>query len=629
MASFLHRLGRWCAQHPWRTITVWVLVIAAAATTAVAFAKPMSNEFDIPGSRFQVVLEDLKEQIPDAAGSMGTVVLSSEDGFTDAERQAVTEVLGQWRAVDGVTDVVNPFDTQADLEATAEELEAGAEELEQGRAEVEAGLAQIEEGQQEIDAGRAEWEAGREQLEATRDQLPAEALARAEAELTAADEQLTRGQQQLDAGREQLETAEAELEAGAAELALGERFAALTDGLRFVSEDGSVALAQVQFGNNGMDLDPAVGEELQTIGDQLSGSGVEVDYSQAIVQDLSSIMGPAEVVGLAVAAVVLLVMLGSLVVAGLPLLMALVGVGVGVGVAMALTSVIQMNSVTPALALMLGLAVGIDYSLFLINRHRTQVREGMAVVDSVALATGTSGNAVTFAGTTVFIALAALLVTGIPFLGIMGLVAAGTILVAVLIALTLTPALLALLGRRVLGRAGRTGRAAQATAKHRAAERSDAGGGWAGTVQRHPVLAVLGVVAVVAATAFPALDIRLGLPDGASEPAGSTAYRTYDLTREHFGAGANGPIVAMATLEEPVAAGEGAVLQAQVEIAEDLAAIDGTSYVLPFGVSEDRSTLAFQVVPDGGPAEQSTVELVEALDTTAADIGADHDAVLG
>ena len=143
-------------------------------------------------------------------------------------------------------------------------------------------------------------------------------------------------------------------------------------------------------------------------------------------------------------------MLGSLVAAGLPLLMALVGVGVGLTGALALSSVVDMQSITPALALMLGLAVGIDYSLFLINRHRQQVEHGMSVESSIALAVGTSGNAVTFAGLTVIIALAALTLTGIPFLGVMGLVAAGTVAIAVLVALTLTPAMLSLMGMRVL-----------------------------------------------------------------------------------------------------------------------------------------------------------------------------------
>src|SRR5690606_15052812 len=301
--------------------------------------------------------------------------------------------------------------------------------------------------------------------------------------------------------------------------------------------------------------------------------------------------------------------------------MALVGVGVGLGTAMIFTQFVSMNSTTPALALMLGLAVGIDYSLFLINRHRRQVRQGMALRGSIALATGTSGNAVTFAGLTVIIALVGLLITGIPFLGLMGLVAAGTVLVAVLVALTLTPALLSLMGDRVLGRRG--------SASRRATDHRQADSRWVTWVQRRPWGAILGVLVIVGLMSIPAADLRLGLPDGSSESADSTASATYDLTREHFGEGANGPIVAVATMDQPVGDTERDLLEAQVGIAEDLAAVPGADSVLPFGVSADRTTLAFQIVPEGGPADQITTDLVANLDNSAPQIGSAHGAELG
>ncbi|MDD9206872.1 MMPL family transporter, partial [Georgenia sp. 10Sc9-8] len=276
--------------------------------------------------------------------------------------------------------------------------------------------------------------------------------------------------------------------------------------------------------------------------------------------------------------------------------------------------------VTPALALMLGLAVGIDYSLFILNRHRLQLAQGMAVRDSIALATGTAGNAVTFAGATVIIALAALTVTGIPFLGTMGLVAAGTVAVAVVAAVTLTPALLSLLGDRGLparqrARLTRTGGAHTVR-------------GWAALVQRRPWPAILGAVVVTGVLASPAPQLQLGLPDGGQEPADSTAYRTYDLIRDNFGAGANGPIIAVATLDEP-AEDEAALTATQLDVAEDLQQVDGVRYVVPFGTSEDGSTLAFQLMPQGGPSDESTVELVDELDSRADRLGAEHGVDLG
>lgn len=625
MASFLHRLGRWCANHPWRTIVAWVLVVAAASTAAATLAKPLSNEFSIPGSRFEAVLTQLKAEIPEAAGAMGTVVFSSEQAFDDEQRQAVGDLIEQWGQRDGITAAIDPFALQDQLDSSDGQLTDAREELRQGRADIDAGWSELRAGQQEIDNGWTQYEDGLAALEENRDALPPEMVADAEAQLEQARQQLEAGQAELDAGQQELKDGSAELTAGEAQVALGERLAALSDGMRFVSQDGTVALAQVQFELEGAAVDPEIGAYLQETGEVLEAeTGITVDYSQSIVQDIASVVGATEAIGIAVAAVVLLVMLGSVLAAGLPLLMALVGVGVGVGGAMALTQFVDMNSATPALALMLGLAVGIDYSLFLINRHRTQLRQGMAMKDSIALATGTSGNAVVFAGLTVFIALAALVVTGIPFLGVMGLVAAGTVLVAVLLAITLTPALLSLLGTRVLGR--RRGEGPKRVAEH--SDNADQGG-WAAWVQRRPWAAIAGVLVIVGTMAFPALDIRLGLPDGSSEPADSTAYATFDLTREHFGAGANGPIVAVATMDDPIEDTETALMEAQVGLAEDLAHVPGAESVVPFGVSEDRTTLAFQIVPEGGPAEEVTVDLVGNLDNSAVQIGQAHGAELG
>ena len=204
-------------------------------------------------------------------------------------------------------------------------------------------------------------------------------------------------------------------------------------------------------------------EQVQQVTEAGLVSGLQAEYSKDIVEDISSLFGAAEVIGIAVAAAVLVLMLGTLLAAGLPLLMALVGVGVGVGGTMALSGVVEMSSVSPVLALMLGLAVGIDYSLFIVNRHRTQLLSGVPLVESIGRATGTSGNAVLFAGLTVIIALAALAVPGIPFLTVLGLAGAATVAVAVVVALTLTPALLAIMGRRILSKrawakAGLTGR---------------------------------------------------------------------------------------------------------------------------------------------------------------------------
>lgn len=648
MAALLHRIGRWSARHHRSVVIAWALVIALAGTGAVVLGKPLGNDFTIPGSRFQEVLDELERKIPEASGVIGTVTFSTEDGFTEDQRAAVANVTEEWSALDGVIDATDPFEVQAQLDGTGDQLAQGRQEIEAGRAELEAGLAELTAGQAQVDAGRAELEAGAAELDAAQAQLDEQAAqldagraAMPPEQVAAAEQQLAAGQAQIDAGRAELEAGaaeldaaqaeidaglarieqgEAELAAGETELDQGERLAALTDGVRQVSENGTVAMAQIRFDAVGGGTLPAeITEEVQRVGEPLAEAAVQVDYSTEIVSDIAGAFGPGEAVGLVIAAIVLLVMLGSVVAAGLPLLVAVVGVGIGIGGALALSSVVEMTSVTPALALMLGLAVGIDYSLFILNRHRIQLRRGMERTASIALASGTAGNAVAFAGTTVVIALAALTLTGIPFLATMGLVAAATVVVAVLAALTLAPALLALLGDRVLPRRQRTApRPAQPAATTRRERRTRRS--WAAIVQANPWLAILGVAVVAAVLASPAPQLRLGLPDGSAEPVDTTAYRTYDLIRDNFGAGANGPLIAVATLDD-VPADDATLTDVQLDVAEDLAGVGGVEYVVPFGVSEDRSTLAFQLVPADGPSAESTVELVNRLDDAAPVIG--------
>ncbi|BAS08062.1 membrane protein YdfJ [Arthrobacter sp. Hiyo4] len=310
-----------------------------------------------------------------------------------------------------------------------------------------------------------------------------------EAQLGAQKAALAQGKAQLEAGTQELQAAKAKLD-------LGKRQAEASAGIRVVSADGQAAVAQVQFNTSINALTPAVRQQVQDIAHETSSVGVTALASKEITEDISELFGTAEIIGIGVAALVLILMLGSLIAAGLPLLMAVIGVGVGVGITFALSGAFEMSSISPMLALMLGLAVGIDYSLFIVNRHRTQLLAGMDSGESVARATGTSGNAVLFAGLTVIIALAALVVPGLPFLSVMGLAAAGTVAVAVLVALTLTPALLSLIGRRIISRrAWAKAHAHNAEAGHEIADQAKdeekSTRGWGGLVTRHPVVALV------------------------------------------------------------------------------------------------------------------------------------------
>ncbi|GMA32954.1 MMPL family transporter [Litorihabitans aurantiacus] len=417
-----------------------------------------------------------------------------------------------------------------------------------------------------------------------------------EAERAAQAEQLAAGQAQIA----QL-PADQQAAAGAPVLEAGQRLLDAAAELRTVSEDGTAALGTVIFEQTAFELPAEVKESVVEAAQDASIDGVEVDVSSAIATEVAGLLGPGEIIGVIVALIVLVVMFRALLPAFTPLASSIVGVGVGVAGAMAASDVVEMSNVTPVLGVMLGLAVGIDYSLFIMSRHRRQLLAGMDLRESIGLANGTAGNAVVFAGSTVIVALLALNVTGINFLGVMGSVGAVCVLVAVLVSVTLTPALLGLLGTRVLSRRARrtVGHThhTDTTPTPMRTSRAVAGG-------------LVGILALLV-IAIPALDMRLGLPDGSTEPTDTTAYRAYETTAREFGAGADGPLVVSTRLAEP--ATEETLTLVQADLADELMAWDAVAAVAPAGVSPDLDFMIFQVIPTDGPSSESTEELVHDL----------------
>ncbi|MGB7818649.1 MAG: MMPL family transporter [Ornithinibacter sp.] len=609
MSSLLHRLGRWCATHAWRTIGLWLVLLTAAGALAGTVGQPLTDKVSIPGTDFEKVLAQLGDEVPEAAGGVGTIVLESPDGaFTDDQRTAIDDAFSAWGDVPHVARVNDPFAAQEQIDSSSTDLAAAA-------AQIEDGQAQLDAGNTELTAARAQLEAGEALLAQLRDADPNDpAIAPLEA-------QLEQGRAQLEEGEAQATQGAVDLADAREQLADGEAVAAASQGTRLVSEDGRYAVVQVQFDTDAQSVPVEDRAQIPAVGDPLlDAAGVTAYYSVEITQD-TSIVGPGEILGLTVAVLVLVGVLGTLVAAGLPLFVALLGVGVGLGGAVALTAFVDLNSTTPALALMLGLAVGIDYALFIVNRHRNQLLRGDGLVDSIALAVATAGSAVVFAGATVVIALAALVLSGIPILAQMGLVAAATVALTVLVAVTVSPAVLRLMGARVLSRrawraAGyRTpGDAASRVPSHAQGEDEEHGGWYVRMVTAKPWLTVLGVVALLGAVALPATQLQLGLPDGGSEPAGTSANTAYTTIASEFGPGVNGPIVAVATLPATDQTRTDAeVLHEQARIATALTEVEGVSSVVPFGVSEDRETLAFQLVPTTGPADPRTVETLSAI----------------
>lgn len=378
---------------------------------------------------------------------------------------------------------------------------------------------------------------------------------------------------------------------------------------RAVSPDGRTAFATVSYEVKASDLGSAEREALFDAGRTAESAGLAVEFGGDAVTAPPE-QSATEGIGIIVAALVLLITFGALVAAGLPLLTAIVSVGVGMlGIQIA-SGYFELGSNTSSLALMLGLAVGIDYALFIVSRYRHELIEGHTPEEAAGRAVGTAGSAVVFAGLTVIIALAALCVVGIPFLVQMGLAAAATVLGAVVIAITLLPALLGFAGERVLGRKGRAARTARAGGGAESLEgvRAPFGERWARGVLRHRVLAVLGVVITLGVVAIPALDMRLGLPSDATASARTTEHKAYQALADGFGAGFNGPLVIVADLAEATVP-----QQAADAIGADLSAMADVALVTPATFNQSGDTAVITVIPASGPTSVQTEDLVHAI----------------
>ncbi len=376
---------------------------------------------------------------------------------------------------------------------------------------------------------------------------------------------------------------------------------AVTDPLKTpgaISQDGAFALAQVQFAEEKDQIDDAQRERLQDSFAPAKSAGLNVQFGGAAGEEKSEPGGTSELIGIIVALIVLTITFGSLLTAGLPLVTAAIGVGSGILGITLVTALTSLSSTTTALAAMLGLAVGIDYALFIVSRYRTSVTKGMAPEEAIGHAVGTSGSAVVFAGSTVAIALAALTVCGIPFLAAMGLAAAGTVVIAVLIALTLVPALLGFAGRRALkGKDLERPRGTEETMGKR----------WSDLVTRHKVAAAVIPAIALLVLAIPVMNMRLGLPGEGTAPKSETKRQAYDLISEGFGPGANGGLTVVAKLPSAGAAAAAESVAAELRKLGDVAKVGAPAF------SPDKSIAVIGVTPKSGPESSATEDLVEAI----------------
>ena len=572
MSTLLYALGRWSYRHPWRVLVAWLLLLGLAGGGALVFMKGTDNSFSIPGTEAQEGIELLDRSFPQASGTSAQLVVVADDGDAideDPYASGIGDAISDLEDLDGVIAVTDPFDD-------------------------------------------------------------------------------------------------------------------MVTGM--VSEDEGAAIIRLQFDGQATDVSDDTKEALEDVANDLRAS--LPDGSQvAMGGDLFSTSVPAlsiiEAVGVLIALFVLIVTFRSFAVAWFPLVSALIGVGLAIALIYVSTAFASISSTTPMLAIMLGLAVGIDYALFIVARHQDQVRAGVDPEESAARATGTAGSAVVFAGITVLIALIGLGFAGIPFLTTMGIAAAVAVAIAVVVAVTLTPALLGFAKARVAGwghgrprrgmplpRVSSTARGVSSRSSLARSTTDDSGSlserkhldsgslsersetkrrdpdeargragaptddvetrelnhdpaaqpahaaptqpkktnRWVQFVTTHPLVTTIAVVLTLGIMAIPAASLALALPNAGVQPESSQARQAYDLTAEHFGPGANGPLIMTGTIvtsTDPLGLME--------DLGDEIERVPGVKEVALATPNETADTGLIQIVPETAPDDPATADLVRAL----------------
>ena len=375
-----------------------------------------------------------------------------------------------------------------------------------------------------------------------------------------------------------------------------------------LSPDRTIGLTQVTYDIDGDDLPDSALAQLERALVPATESGVRTEFAGDVVGDQGGSHGE-EAIGLAAAVVILFVALGSLLAMALPIGMALAALGVGIGALGLLSSYMNMPSSTATLAAMIGLGVGIDYCLFVLTRYRQNLTEDLDPVEAAGRANATAGQAVVFAGATVVVAICGLALSGLPSIAAMGYGTAVVVAFSVLSAITLLPAFLGLAGDRVNG-IRRSTRARKAARHERPAEET-LSGRWASHVGARPWRYALGSLAALLALAAPILSMHIGFDDDGDKPQDATQRQAYDLTSTGFGAGFNATLLLTVQRPNDDVGPQASALEAA------LWKVDGVDKVAPAELSDDGRSALITLVPDSGPSDARTEDLVDDCDRTS------------
>jgi RND superfamily putative drug exporter len=426
----------------------------------------------------------------------------------------------------------------------------------------------------------------------------------------------------------------------------------------FVSKSGTIAYAQIQLEGTVGSVEKSTIESINEKAKSTASNSLQVEVAGDLIDKTpGEIVGAGEIVGVGIALVVLLITLGSLIAAGMPLLTALLGIGVSMTTLFSLSQVVEIGATTPVLAIMLGLAVGIDYALFITNKYRSLLLLGYSYEDALKRALSTAGNAVVFAAITVIIALAALTVVNVPFMTTMGLSGAGSIAIAALVAISALPALLRIAGPRIFNKKQRAlveQVQTHGVEKVEHVAHTTLWYKWSEQIIKRPVIFLLVGLLIVVPIMIPAQDLKLGLPTDQYAATESTERKAYDLLTEGFGVGFNAPLTVLvqglpAVTDSDRTAAQQFIMQQSkgqplpttpaaqqaaqaqlaalteqyskqmqlMKVATEISSLNDVQQALAATATEDGTAGIIQVIPKTAPVDVKTNNLIETLRDTA------------
>ncbi|MFG3307787.1 MMPL family transporter [Streptomyces wuyuanensis] len=563
-------IARWCIRHRLVAVMLWLSTLCGVSVAAVLAGTAYSNDYDVPGTESGRATELLQNGFHGRFDAGDTIVWHSTRGSVraDAVEQRMTAVLKKVERLDGVASVTGPYDTSPQSPSGS-----ASGKHSDGKPD------RTDEADPKKASGKASEKAPRKYSEK-------ESKARPDGKGAA--------------------TSGHDGKAGDGSAAGGEGGAGTGQGAAAqISEDGRTAYATVVFEAKAADVPEAQARAVVDTAKSAAHDGLRVELggsATALAETPTSHL--AEIVGVAVAAVVLFLAFGSLAASLLPIATALVSVGAAYAGIVLLGHVMDVADFAPVLGLLIGLGVGIDYALFIVTRHRKGLRRGLSVADAAENAVATTGRAVVFAGLTVCIALLGMLILRLSFLNGVAIAACLTVLLTVAASVTLLPALLSFIGMRALGRPERRRIA-------RRGPRPELPTGfaarWSVFVERRPKLLGLVATALMTVLALPTFSLHLGTSDQGNAPASSTTRKAYDLVAEGFGPGTNGPLTLVAALD---GADDRLAMQ---QLPAALRATEGVASVSPVTFNSRADTAVVTVVPDSPPQSKRTSELVDRL----------------